>query len=376
MPAPLINDPEDALLVCNALPGLGPVSLRRLLEAFGDDPCRLPGAPVAELAAVGGVSRKVAEALANWPEHFSLEREREQLDRRDASFLSFRNPRYPQALLDLHDPPIGLYCAGPLDLNRRSVAIVGSRRCTVYGRRVAHRLAADLARQGVTIVSGLAHGIDAAAHEGALEVGGATAAVLGNGIDLVYPAEHVDLYRQIATTGAVLTEFPAGRRADRQTFPMRNRVVAGMVAAVVVVETDERGGSLITARFALDCGRVVGSVPGRIDEPASRGCHRLLRDGAFLVTDAEGLLAELGWTGQTLLPGLAAGEAKTGPDFASATESEKRVLELLAGGERLDADRLAAATGRSIAEAASLLVLLEIRGWVQKDPEGGVSLVR
>ena len=175
------------------------------------------------------------------------------------------------------------------------IAVVGSRRTTLYGQSVAKKLGSDLARLGFCVVSGLARGIDTAAHEGALSVGGKTAAVLGCGIDIVYPPENLDLYRRIVETGAVLSEFPFGRKADKQTFPMRNRVVAGISEAVVVVESDVQGGAMITARFAGEQGRLIYAVPGRIDQPTSHGCHQLIRDGATLFTGIDDILNELNY---------------------------------------------------------------------------------
>ena len=201
-----------------------------------------------------------------------------------ATFITPRDVGYPRLLKEIHDPPIGLYRKGVYDFAQPCVAIVGSRRTTLYGQSVAKKLAADLARLGFCIVSGLARGIDTAAHEGALSVGGKTAAVLGCGIDIVYPPENLALYRRIEAEGAILSEFPFGRRADRQSFPMRNRVVAGIAEAVVVVETDVSGGSMITARFAGEQGRLIFAVPGRIDQNTSAGCHQLIRDGATLLT--------------------------------------------------------------------------------------------
>jgi DNA processing protein len=244
----------------------------------------------------------------------------------------------------------------------------------LYGQSVAKKLGAELARLGFCVVSGLARGIDTAAHEGALSVGGKTAAVLGCGIDIVYPPENLALYRQIEEQGAVVSEFPFTRRADRQSFAMRNRIVAGMSAAIVVVESDVGGGSMITAKFAGDQGRLVFAVPGRIDQATSAGCHQLIRDGATLLMSVDDILSELNY-----LDGLqprpipakegAAGEMRTG-GAGDLSEGEASVLACFAGGELLSLDALAGKTGRGASELSATLMMLELKRLVAKRADG------
>ncbi|MGF1530194.1 MAG: DNA-processing protein DprA [Puniceicoccaceae bacterium] len=366
---------SEAWFVLNGLQTIGPVSIRRLLDAFGSDPVRLFNATRRELEAVDGIGPKASEVICHWWKCFDLEKENHILDKFDACFIDRENGLYPSALLEIYDPPTGLYRMGSLPLEQRGVAIVGSRSCSLYGQRVARKLASCFARRGFCIISGLARGIDTAAHEGALEVGGKTVAVLGNGLDIIYPPENLGLYREIVEKGAVVSEFRFGRRADRQTFPMRNRLVSGMARLVVVVETDLRGGSMITARFALEQGRTVAAVPGRIDDPQSRGCLQLIQDGAVLVHSVEALVDEYAGDGQmdwfTALGGAGSGEKGEDSSLADAcTPSEREVLNLFSKGDALGIDSLSEKLGKPSHEVAGILVLLEMKRLVGKRSDG------
>ena len=360
----------QALLVLNALPNIGPITTNRLLETLGGDPRRVFAAEARTLQAVRGVGPVIADYLLHWEEHFDLAREEGRLAKARAEFIPTRDPRYPAALREIHDPPIGLYQKGGYRWDRPGVAIVGSRRTTLYGQAVAKRFAGELARAGFCVISGLARGIDTAAHEGALEAGGATAAVLGTGIDIVYPPENLDLYRRVEAGGAIVSEFPFGRRADRQSFAMRNRIVSGLCAAVVVVESDVDGGSMITAKFAGEQGRPLFAVPGRIDQPTSAGCHQLIRDGATLCTGVDDILAEL-----QSLPGLHPAARTTVRGTAAKpvpvlTEPEARTHAAFAGGEILTLDALLEKTGLAYADLAPALMMLELKKLVAKRLDG------
>jgi DNA processing protein len=355
---------QQAWMVLNALPHVGPISTNRLLAEFGGDPRRILAAGPRELEAVRGVGPAMVDAIRRWPEHFNLAREEAMLERLGARFVAACDQGYPPLLREIHDPPIGLYQKGPYRWDRPGIALVGSRRTTLYGQAVARRFGGELAQAGFCVVSGLARGIDTAAHEGALAAGGITAAVLGNGLDIVYPPENLDLYRKIGDTGAVVSEFPFGRRADRQSFPMRNRVVAGICHAIVVVESDVDGGSMITAKFAGEQGRAIFAVPGRIDQATSRGCHQLIRDGAVLCTSVDDIVDEL-----RLLPlvpkggaGGAAGAATSAPAALPALAGvEATVAACFAGGALLSADQVAEQTGLPVHEATATLMMLEIK---------------
>jgi DNA processing protein len=369
--SPLELTELQAFMVLNALPNIGPITLNRLLAELGGDPRAVFTCDRRRLESVKGVGPVIASTLLGWREHFDLGREEEWMARSRADFITTRDPAYPRLLKEIHDPPIGLYRKGRYDFAQPGVAIVGSRRTTLYGQNVAKKFGAELARLGFCVVSGLARGIDTAAHEGALSVGGKTAAVLGCGIDIIYPPENLELYRRIEAEGAVLSEFPFGRRADRQSFAMRNRIVAGMCEATIVVESDVDGGAMITARFAGEQGRLIFAVPGRIDQNTSAGCHQLIRDGATLMTSVDDLLNELNY-----LDGLRPAPIGEKPAEASAgrpanlTEDEARVFACFQGGAILAVDALTGQTGLSAAQLSATLMMLELKRLIAKRADG------
>ena len=359
-------------MVLNDLPNIGPITLNRLLAEFGGDPCAILASNRRRLESVRGVGPETSAAVLDWRTHFDLPREEERLAQAGAVFITARDEGYPKMLREIHDPPIGLYRKGGYLFGQPCIAIVGSRRTTLYGQSVAKKLGAELARLGFCVVSGLARGIDTAAHEGALSVGGKTAAVLGTGIDIIYPSENLGLYRQIAETGAVLTEFPFGRKADRQSFAMRNRIVSGICEGVVVVESDVSGGAMITARFAGEQGRLIFAVPGRIDQATSRGCHQLIRDGATLLTGVDDILGELNYL-DGLRPQAIAVEGEPSVLerlLPQLDDKERRVLGSFQGGAILGIDALAASTGLATPEVSSALMMLELKKLVQKRADG------
>jgi len=367
MPAELTE--RQAFLVLNALPNIGPITTNRLCEELGGDPRAIFTAGLKRLEAVKGVGPAISRTLAQWGEHFDLAREEKKLAEAGATFITARDDAYPKLLRQIHDPPIGLYRKGAYAFEHPCIAIVGSRRTTLYGQSVARKLGAELAERGFCVVSGLARGIDTAAHEGALSVGGRTAAVLGTGLDLIYPPENLDLYRRIAEAGAILSEFPFGRRADRQSFAMRNRIVAGICEAVVVAESDVDGGAMITARFAGEQGRLIFAVPGRIDQPSSHGCHQLIRDGATLLTSVDDILAELNYLDGLRPAPIPAGAADT-TMAGGLSETEQRVFECFRGGSILNIDALIGLTQMPAHELGATLMLLELKRLVVKRADG------
>lgn len=362
---------RQAFLVLNALPNIGPITLNRLLSELGDDPRAIFSASRRQLESVKGVGAVISATIGAWEQHFALAREEERMAKGGADFITARDAGYPKMLREINDPPIGLYRRGRYEFGTPCIAIVGSRRTTLYGQATAKKFGAELARLGFCVVSGLARGIDTAAHEGALSVGGKTAAVLGCGIDIIYPPENLELYRRIETEGAVLSEFPFGRRADRQSFAMRNRIVAGMSDAVIVIESDVDGGAMITARFAGEQGRLIFAVPGRIDQNTSAGCHQLIRDGATLLTSVDDLLSELSY-----LDGLRPQPIGEKPADVAAgrpanlTEDEAKVFECFRGGAILAPDALAAATELSAAKLSATLMMLELKRLIAKRADG------
>jgi len=370
MPDPLSE--RQAFMILNDLPNIGPISLNRLLQELGGDPRDILTADKRRLESVRGVGPETSTALLNWHAHFDLAREEERLTQAGAAFITTRDEGYPKMLKEIHDPPIGLYRKGGYLFGQPCIAIVGSRRTTLYGQSIAKKLGAELAQMGFCVVSGLARGIDTAAHEGALSVGGKTVAVLGCGLDIVYPPENLGLYRRIAETGAVLSEFPFGRKADKQTFPMRNRVVSGISEGVVVVESDVSGGAMITARFAGEQGRLIFAVPGRIDQATSAGCHQLIRDGATLLTGVDDILNELSYL-DGLRPRAITTEGQTSvleQLLPQLDEKERRVFDSFQGGSRLGIDALTVATGLAAQEVSALLMMLELKKLVTKCADG------
>lgn len=385
-----IRRERRALMALNALPDIGPVRLAALLEAFGGEPARIVQASERELAAVDRIGPKLAQAIHQGARGFDAEAEERRLERLEARWVSLLEDSYPEPLTRLEDHPGGLYVRGPYRFNQPAVALVGTRRPTLYGRAVARRLAAELAEAGLCIVSGLARGIDTEAHEGALSVGGATVGVLGCGVDVVYPPESRELFQRVATAGALLSEFPLGTQPDKKRFPQRNRIIAGLCEAVIVVESDRHGGSMITARFAAEYNREVFAVPGRIDQVSSRGCHKLIQEGAALVTGSRDVLEALGYSGQLELSiGPATGpdgdpESRPAPEVldgqgqslrglqrqAGLSPEEQALLECFRGGSILAADQLAELTGLPTASIAATLLMLELKQAIQRRGDG------
>lgn len=359
-------------MVLNDLPNIGPITLNRLLEEFDNDPCAILATDRRRLESVRGVGPETSSALINWRTFFDLAREEDRLAKAGATFITTRDVGYPKLLKEINDPPIGLYRKGAYLFEQPCIAIVGSRRTTLYGQSVARKLGAQLAQLGFCVVSGLARGIDTAAHEGALSVGGKTAAVLGCGIDIVYPPENLELYRRIVETGAVLSEFPFGRKADRQTFPMRNRVVSGICEGVVVVESDSSGGAMITARFAGEQGRLIFAVPGRIDQATSNGCHQLIRDGATLLMSVDDILNEMNYLDGLRPRAIAtAGETSVLEQLLpQLDEPERKVIAVFSGGALLGVDALTSATGLGPAVVSAALMGLELKKLVSKRADG------
>lgn len=354
---------EDGFRVLNALPHLGPVTQKRLLAAFADDPVAVLRASPVALRRVAGVGREISAVISNWTEYFDLAEDKAFCRDFGIRFMSWRHAGYPSRLRRLYDPPIGLYYRGEACWEGRCVGVVGCRRPSPYGMKMARSLGRQLAADGVVVVSGLARGVDTLAHEAVVASDGRTIAVLGCGIETIYPPENEGLATRITERGALLSEFPLRTPVARQNFPMRNRIVAGLVDAVVVVESDEAGGSMITARFALDANRLVGAVPGRADDPLCRGCLSLLRDGAFLVRNAGDVLAELGVGSQVEFP-LGDG------DEAGEQPVSDPLIAILKKGDWCAVDSLAHASGLSTTEIMGRLLLLELDGKIMRRADG------
>jgi DNA processing protein len=351
-----MDEPVD-LVTLNLTPGVGPVVFRNLRSHFGSARAILE-ASEEEIRRVEGVSANVARAIVEGrgrgEEEMALAKEH------GVRIVPHDSPEYPKSLLAIYDPPIVLYVRGtlqPSDL--LALAIVGARRCSHYGSVQAERFAGALGRMGFTVVSGLAEGIDTAAHNGALKGGGRTFAVLGNGLCEIYPKRNEKLAAQIAEKGAILSEFPMRTRADARHFPQRNRVISGLSLGVMVVEASRQSGTLITAKWALEQGREVFALPGRVDSPTSFGTHGLIQKGAKLVTTPDDILEELGPLGELVKP-AGAEEALSDPRELSLNSREKQVYQALSH-EPMHIDEIARTTGLPVSTVMSTLTILEIK---------------
>ena len=338
---------------------LTPARAHALLEVFGT-PEAVLGASPEELRTAGAPADVVAR-FAGVRER--ARREAAALQSAGATWLPVVDARYPAALRAISDPPLVLALRGALVADDAlAVAVVGARRASEYGRRVASELATGLAQAGITVVSGLAAGVDAAAHRAALAAGGRTIAVLGTGIDRVYPTWHRELADDVAAHGALLTEFSCGTPPLQHHFPRRNRLISGLTRGTVVVEAAEQSGSLITARYALEQGREVFAVPGLVGSNAHRGTHRLIQQGATLVTSVEDILAQIV---PALIDRVAA--ARTAQARAHLDPNERRVLESM-GDDAWHVDDVVRGTGLAVAPALETLLGLELRGLVRQLP--------
>ena len=287
--------PQEALVALNMLPTIGPIRVRRLLEAFGN-PAAVLGAAPDRLLRVEGIGEESAKILQGWQDHADPAAEIREAAERGIAIVTQDDADYPAPLRDTYDPPLLFYVWGKIEpRDRHAIGVVGTRRATHYGTQATKKLSYQLAQSGFTIISGLARGIDTAAHEAAIAAGGRTIAVVGSGLAKLYPPENFGLAEKIASGfGAVVSEFPLHTAPDKQTFPMRNRIVAAWARALLVVECPAWSGSLITANLATEYGKPVFAVPGPIDKPTSAGCNQLIRDGATLVADASHILDDLG----------------------------------------------------------------------------------
>lgn len=347
-------------IALNLVPGVGSLSYRSLIRAFGD-PQKVFAASRRKLEAVEGVGPKLAETIANFPVAKRLKREMDRIERLGVSVLTYRDDTYPRRLLTIYDPPPVLYVRGTLVASDdRAVAVVGSRVATRHGKTFAEQLARDLAVRGVTLVSGMARGIDSAAHRGALLGRGRTIAVLGSGVDVVYPSENRGLMDEIVSHGAVVSEFPLGTEPYPSNFPRRNRIISGLAEGVVVVEATGRSGSLITANYALDQGREVFAVPGSVGLPNSQGTNRLLKQGAKLVERVEDILEEFPPLEESHPGASREGEGRCEP---ALSEEERAIFDLL-GKEPVHIDHLITQTGWDASRVSRVLLNLELAGMV------------
>lgn len=360
----------DALLILNAVPGIGSAHIRKLLEHYGLA-ARVLTLSENDLVSSQIVSAKTASHIAGFPKDQFLQKEHDLITRHHIRIIPLGDESYPANLKEIPDPPMVLYVKGNIPENiALSVAMVGSRKASLYGLSVAQQFAGQLASAGMNIVSGMARGIDTAAHRGALKSKGMTTAVFGCGLAHIYPPENKKLFEEISATGAVVSEFPMETSPVSYHFPRRNRIISGLSLGVVVVEAAEKSGALITADFALEQGREVYAVPGKIDSPTSQGVHHLIKQGAKLVISTEDILEDL-CLRQTEHP-----EAQD--DDTPKKDQAIRSLEGLSEPEQLvyrqvtdspiHIDDLSLRCGSDIPSMASVLLSLELKRLVKQLP--------
>ena len=368
-------DSRQAYIALNMMQGVGPVRVRSLVTALGSTEAIFQ-ADRPTLMGVQGVGADTVNRILEQRERLDPAQEEARAAEAGARVVTPLDAEYPKRLLQIHDPPLALYVQGSLQArDEHGVAVVGSRRTSHYGLEVAERLSVQLAQSGVTVVSGLARGIDTAAHRGALKGQGRTLAVLGGGLDCLFPPENAGLAGEIAGHGATMTEYPFGRQPDKTTFPVRNRIVSGISLGVVVVEADVTSGAMITARQAAEQGRTVFAVPGRIDAIGARGPHQLIRDGARLVQGVEDILQELEMflpKGTTKAP-VPAGAEERGPRYS---KEEAALMALIEPEGETGVDRLIRLSGLRAAEVGAVLLGLEMKRAVKMLPGQRVGLRR
>ena len=343
--------------------GIGDVLYRDLVSRFGS-PRAVMEASLGELRRAGGVGEKTALAIKGFDDWDRVDHCLEVCDRVGVDVVVVGGDGYPPNLAAIYNPPPLLYVRGELlPTDSYAVAVVGSRAPDRYGRTVAEGLGAELARRGITVVSGMARGIDSIAHRAALKAGGRTVAVLGCGIDVVYPPENARLYEKISMQGACITEFHPGTRPESVNFPRRNRVISGLSLGVVVVEASAKSGSLITAAFALEQGREVFAVPGEITKGVCRGSNRLIKAGAKLVEDVDDIVEEIAELREYVSSGARGNDAGRAAVMEELTPDERAICEVLRQGV-LSIDEIAELTGLGTSKALASLLALELKGLV------------
>ncbi len=357
-------------IALKSVSGIGNLTFRALLDNFGS-PSLIFNTPVSKLTGINGITKKMAVAINNFSEWDKVNQNFELLNKNKITVITYQDDDYPEKLKNIYDRPPFLYVRGSLMKDDINIAIVGSRRATTYGKYTTERISRELAQKGVTVVSGMARGIDSAAHRGALAARGRTIAVLGSGLDVIYPPENKILFAEIIENGAVISEFPMGTPPIAANFPSRNRIISGMSYGVLVVEAGEKSGSLITARLALEQGREVFAVPGSVETPASRGTNRLIKEGAKLIENAEDILEEI-------IPQLektkvlsetlsSENESKLPAKEIELTKIEKQVADFIFD-KKIHVDDIIAQTNLSPADVLSTLMSLELKNLVTQHP--------
>lgn len=358
-----MSDPRRFWVGFNLVKGIGAVRFHSLLETFGDAASAWQASPEALIAA--GLSQKITANLLKMRAQIDLDQIWKNIQAKGIRVLTWEDETYPRYLREIDQPPPVLYLLGGfVPDDDWAVAIVGTRRVTAYGRQVAEEVAATLARSGVTVVSGLARGIDAVAHQAALNAGGRTLAVLGSGVDCIYPPEHRKLAERITAQGALVSDYAPGTPPEANNFPPRNRIISGLARAVVVIEAGLDSGALITASFAAEQGREVFAVPGNINAPQSQGTNRLIRDGAHPLLSPQDILELLNLNMAT--------EQRAARTMLPADAGEAQLLQVL-NRQPLHVDEIRSQTGMAIEKVTATLALMELKGMVRQ--VGGMNYV-
>lgn len=362
-----VNDKDTKYWVgFNIIKGIGRVKFSQLENYFGNLEDAWQAGP-AELKQAG-LDTKSIQAITNWQPRISPDEEMAKLKRHGVKALTWHHPDYPGRLKEIYDHPPVLYVRGSfLPEDEWCLAVVGTRRATVYGRQVTEEIVSELVHSKITIVSGLAKGIDSIAHQSALEASGRSIAVLGCGLDIVYPAENASLARRIIEQGALVSEYPLGTRPRAEHFPRRNRIMSGLSLGVLVVEGGETSGAMITANLALEQNREVFAIPGSILSPASRGTNRLIQEGAKLVHDHTDILEELNLTAATHQLEM--------KEIIPSSDTESLLLKQL-GAEPTHIDELCRSCGLPMATVSSTVAMMELKGLVKQVGTMNYALVR
>lgn len=354
-------------LALNLVPGLGTSSCKRLIDSFGG-PRQVFKANTSELSKVPGIRKNAISEIAKKATYNKAEKEINRAQKENIAIITWDDPGYPELLKNIHNPPLLLYVKGSsAHLSSPAVAIVGARAATSYGQRVAENMAYQLAQRTLTIVSGLALGVDASAHNGSLKAGGQTVAVLGCGVDVIYPYQNCKLYEKISDNGTIISEYPLGTKPESFRFPARNRIISGLSLGVLVVEAAKRSGSLITAKLALEQGREVFAVPGMVDSAKSEGAHRLLQEGAKLVHSVDDVLEELSFACSSVQETGLHNSKETRNSRQELNNEEKHLFSFLDVYPKT-IDNIILETGLQAPKVSELLLLLEIKGLIEVLP--------
>ena len=366
---------REAYILLNMISGVGTARFKALVAEF-NEPCKIFEQSIEKISGIRGISPALAEKIIYWEKDLDLDAELEFARLSGTQIISMADAEYPEILKGIYDPPLCLYVRGKLpDFSYNSLAVVGSRRATIYGRKMAKHLSEEAVLAGWKVISGLAFGIDAIAHQATVDAGGVTVAVLGGGLARIHPQENVQLARDIIETGgALISEFPMKFPVSRQSFPRRNRIVSGLSQAVLIIEAGLKSGALITANLAMEQGKDVFAVPGHVDNPQAKGCHKLIKQGAKLTEDFNDILDDYDF-----LPGFARVDESSEESAAASNEivetskpanmsdDEYQIIQLLQG-EAKSFDYLSDATNIQVSSLNGLLTKMAMKMMLVQHP--------